>query len=242
MVNQRALGRSAELPHAGFDEYRPALRRLLTSPQLVQSGASVLVAGANPLPFVIALHELGFNADGACADAATVQYARLEFPIAEFGYWPSTARPPCPEQRYDVVLAIGVPDYAGNLLDSQARQATAGMLSGLRPGGRLVVLARSTVHGAASHGGDCWQRHLACFPGIAGADFISDHWLWPSGWNWGRGSAPPAGAWLISCRIPLEPLTYPEWSSYVRRGLQTDHGVCCRAITQTEPRTARRAA
>ncbi len=196
-------------------------RSVLTRPLLVP-GSAVLVAGRRPLEVVDLLVDLAYEVHGLCEEPDAVFAGRHSCPRADFDLWQPQSKGCRLTGKFDVAIAVAQSTHDGNLYDAMSRLATAQLLAALRPGGRLITLA---PHGDRCHAPECWQRHLACFPGEISSATITDPWSrW---WPFGAGDSTPRPVLAVTLQIPRGAISHADWESCAFDGLWTGNRSCC---------------
>ncbi len=142
-------------------------------------------------------------------------------------------RPLLESHAFDLVVLLDVQHSEGNRLDLSSRMQTARWLTALRPQGRLAYLQRTDAVGG--HRPECWERHLACFPGRMDRLSIADSWSLPSTWQALRTGTPRARTEWLTLTLPMEALALEDWRDYARRGLLTSQRACCAAGAASAP-------
>ena len=199
-------------------------------------GSRLCVAENNELRLTCFLRSLGIETSPYLIGTPAANHTNAASVCGEAG---STGPPP---RKLDFDMAI-VRDHQatnGSLIGPLALQATAELLSILRPGGRLLFLherqaaASVLVHRAYDgnrsprHSSDCYQRHLSCFPGQR---HVAEHQyglLTRLVGRW-RGASQLICMESITIRIPDYRMPRAQWLEIARGAAAAITGPCCPA-------------
>lgn len=218
--------------------------RHLFYPRQIAIGSRILDAGCRSGRLVEFLEEMSFQVVGVDSRPETVLRARRKRPGLDLRCASPSARLPFPEHSFDLVLARDLPEYRQSLFSPEALQATAHLLSVVRPGGELVIVSRVTPQWSNYPGGHlrgCLARHLGFFGGGIQVASIADSWWSRATWRWVRGRAPRWGYLTASFSVPREPRPTEQWEQLAAEaGWQMNDSCCSWAASQTvaTPRTS----
>lgn len=197
-------------------------------------GEHVLIAGDHCGEMAEWLDELGFDVeaiDDSTERLAAWQHsgARFEIHFAKLDGSDNLGAP------FDLIIADDVNLHRENLLCLRARQATAELLSHLKPQGELVIVREPGSLG--HHDIACWTRHLACFPGKLETTEYPTPLFSREMYQWMIRGIRPEPFLTVSLKIPAEKLSMDEWCQHAQRGLLTS-STCCPAESATQRRAA----
>jgi hypothetical protein len=218
---------SAEDPEGG--EWPVGLWHRLLIDSGVPFGGRVLVIGCRHPELVAALDACAFEVEGVDDRHNVVETASRLFPKFRFTFSRLDDLLSVPNCSFDLVLVHDVEAYRHDLLDLSARLATANVLASLKPRGQLFVIRRMIGESELSvgHRGDCWTKHLSCFPGTTETAAFRDGWFTRATWNWIRGRTARAAHLVVRHELPLELLPRDAWIRCARRGQSLGRGACC---------------
>lgn len=218
------------------------LKRVLTRHGL-RLGARILVAGCGRGELVAFLDGLGYRVDAVddCSDG--IEDARKRFSRFQFDHASLDESPPATHDEFDLILVQDLCVYRDNLMDLKIRLATANLLECLKPEGELVFIRKhgSSLEDAAVHKPECWNQHLACFPGKLETRDYRESFFERVQWDWLVGQRDHHDYLTVTLRIPSEKLTRASWQDFAQRGLTPDQDSCC-ATRPTKSGTQRHAA
>jgi len=222
-------------------ESRPPLPARLLRRILVDGnhtiGEHVLIAGEHCGEMAEWLDELGFDVeaiDDSMERLSARQRSGARFEI-HFAKLDGSER--LTETPFDLIIADELNLHRDNLLGLPARQATAELLSQLKPQGELVIVREPGNPG--QHDVACWTRHLACFPGHLETFEYPTPLFSREMMRWVVRGVRPEPFLTVSLKIPPESLSLMEWCRHAQRGLLTS-STCCYSLEQSQP--TRRAA
>ncbi len=217
---------------------RRVLRHLLCS-RRVGIGSRVLDAGCGGGHLTQFLHQLAIDAAGVDASEIAIEQARRAAPHLQFACVPDGEKLPFAEQEFDLVVARSLISHQADLLGAAALHVTANLLSVVRPGGELVLVARFEPQWADQPGGhlrSCFARHFAPFPGQCKVSYIADSLLTPAAWKWVVGRQPRWGYVAAALRIPERPIPHAQWHAWAAQGraMGGDNACCAWAAVNGE--------
>ncbi len=211
---------------------RTAWRHLLLGDSVPRM-TSIAVVGTAPIAEAAWLSQLPCSISVCCEDVMQVAAARAALPHLDVFAVSPNERPLLEPHTFDLLVMLDVDHGVGNRLDLSSRLQTARWLTALRPQGRLAYLQRTDDESA--HRPECWESHLACFPGQTARMSIPDSWSSQSAWQALRTGRPrPRTEWL-TLTVPMEALSQDDWRDYARRGLLTSQRACCAAGAASAP-------
>lgn len=208
-------------------------------------GSRVLVAGCGSGELVRCLSHFGFRAAGLDESPELIAAAQRESPDIEYYCRQPVFDNPCAEAAYDLVIVQSMDVLRESLLSRPALRTTASLLSCLRPGKRLAILAnRHPSADQPAHGACCYERQLALLAG--GVVRVEEFQAGVA------GDTPPcaveqrslaAGWFVVSLRAPAAAGGREEWLRAADRVAGGMAGVsCCEAAQRPAEFDERRAA
>jgi SAM-dependent methyltransferase len=143
---------------------------------------------------------------------------------------PLPAASKLPEQEFELVLVRDLAEHRSDLSARQALAVTAELASCVRPGGRLVLLARLDPTWSDSPGGhlrSCFARHLACFPGKSQICYFPDGIIDPRTWNWMLGRQPRSGFLAATLHVEEAAMPRARWRALAAAAARQSLRACC---------------
>jgi len=134
------------------------------------------------------------------------------------------------DQTFDVVLARDLPEYLGSLCSESPYRMTAELVCKVRPGGRLILLARCEPTGighATGHLRGCYARHMGAFDGLCQVKLFGDPWTNWKFWNWLVGLQPRSGYLTTILEIPFQSLPREYWNAQALKATHRESQPCC---------------
>ncbi len=220
------------------------LLRHLFYPRQIACGSRVVDVGCRSGRLVEFLDEMSFEVVGIDSRPETILRARRKRPGLDLRCASPKERLPVPEQSVDLVLARDLPEYEGSLFSPEAFQATAHLLSLVRPGGELVIVSRVAPSWSTfpkRHLRGCYARHLGYFGSRIQVATISDPLVSRSTWRWVRGRQPRWGYLTASFVVPAEPCSTETWEQMAAAASWKASCGCCEWSSLKEE-TSRKAA
>jgi SAM-dependent methyltransferase len=237
------LHRSSYAPSSlsGLQMPMRLLKQVLVGRRL-NPGGRVLVAGCGHGELPTFLANLAYSVDALDDSHDRLAEARQQFPQFEFLDVRPEESLSFPDAEFDLVVVQDLEIYSENLLDPGTRIATANLLTCLKPGADLVFIRKVDDHQGRTteHLPQCWQRHLACFPGEVDARDYRESIFSRVHWDWLCGTRDHGTWFTVRLQTPLEKFSHSFWRGCARRGL-TAAADCCVSQNQ-KPYVHRRAA
>ena len=193
-------------------------------------GSRVLDVGCGQGQLVQFLHELGFDVTGIDESHTAIEDARRAAPQLDLRHGRPDELAPCRQHTFDVVLIRGFSDYREDLFAAQAFQATANLLSCVRPGMLLVFLVKigcSAWGQIAAHSVACYEQQLAAFPGRCETTGWPDSYMQPETWRSFLSGRRPAGYVATTLKVPSAPLSRDDWLQLAESATNSHRGRCC---------------
>jgi SAM-dependent methyltransferase len=184
-------------------------------------GFTVLDVGCGDGHLAGYFDSLGIRCVGIDERAEKIAQARRNSPECEFHCAAIADRVPIVDTEFDTILVRESSAFRGSLFGVSAFEATAHLVSRLRPGGWLAFLTStsSAAAPAAGHQSSCFVRHAQALPGTCES---RDYAGRPLGKLWGG-----AGCSLVLFHPPGSSLTTFGWRHAVQQALRNDAGPCC---------------
>jgi SAM-dependent methyltransferase len=218
--------------------------RHLFYPRQIACGSRVVDVGCRSGRLVEFLDEMSFEVVGIDSRPDTILRARRKRPGLDLRCASPQERLPVPEQSVDLVLARDLPEYEMSLFSPEAFQATAHLLSLVRPGGELVIVSRVAPSWSSlpyGHLRGCYARHLGYFGSRIQVATIADSLLSRSTWRWIRGQQPLWGYVTASFVVPEEPRSTETWEQMAAAASWKASCGCCEWSSLKEAATRRAA-
>lgn len=201
-------------------------------------GSRILDVGCGQGELVHFLHLLGFDVVGIDRSREVISTSRNRSPHLDLRH----GRPDEPEitglSPFDVVIVRDFAGYDANLLSSRSLQTTANLLSCLKPGRVLVFLARtgmSQPEFPALHSTDCYQSHLAAFPGHAESTVLPDSYVRAGTWTSLLSGRRPTGYLTATYQVPDEPQSREDWLEFAAAASRVLRPPCCQSVQAARP-------
>ena len=205
------------------------LKHALVGHGLHFGGRVLLVGGVGEFELDRFLEGLGYRIDVIDQSFARPEGSRNPLLPNEFYDSTSGESAPTAPEEFDLILVQDLRVYGDNLLEQQSRAATANLLARLRPGGDLIFIQKQIKarNAKVGHHANCWNQHLACFPGQVESTAFRESLFEQSQWDWLFGTREHADYFTVTLQSPHETLGRDVWREVARRGPFTAQTSCC---------------
>jgi SAM-dependent methyltransferase len=193
-------------------------------------GSRVLDVGCGRGQLVQFLYELGFDVTGIDESQSAIEQARRAAPQLDLRHGRADELAPCRQHMFDIVLIRGLANYREDIFTEEAFQATANLLSCVRPGMLLIFLVKIGYPAwgqRAAHSVACYEQHLAAFPGRCETTGWPDSYMQPETWRSFLSGRRPAGYVTATLKIPPSPLSRDDWLQLADSATNSYRGRCC---------------